>query len=77
MVMRVIMIAVPKEDTMSRTTQVIFLRKKSAQENQKFGAIIFLLRREDGSVGFAWCLIRSVLPSVLPVRQNNWEMIEN
>ena len=52
--MRVILIAVPKEETTSRITQVIFLRKASAQQNQKFGAIIFLLRREAGSVGFAW-----------------------
>ena len=54
LVMRVILIAVPKEETMSRITQVIFLRKASAQQNQKFGAIVFLLRREAGSVGFAW-----------------------
>ena len=66
--MRVILIAVPKEETTSRITQVIFLRKTSAQKNQKFGAIVFLLRREAGSVGFAWCLIRRVLPSVMPVR---------
>ena len=71
LVMRVIMIAVPKEETTSRITQVIFLRKTSAQQNQKFGAIVFLLSREAVSVGFAWCLIRSVVPSVLPVRQNN------
>ena len=71
LVMRVIMIAVPKEETTSRITQVIVLRKTSAQKNQKFGAIVFLLRREAGSVGFAWCLIRRVVPSVLPVRQKN------
>ena len=53
LVMRVILIAVPKEDTTSRINQVIFLRKTSAQQNQKFGAIVFLLRREAGSVGFA------------------------
>ena len=40
----VILIAVPKEETTSRITQVIFLRKTSAQQNQKFGAIVFLLR---------------------------------
>ena len=75
-VMRVI-IAVPNKETTSRITQVIFLRKTSAQQNQKFGAIIFLLRREAGSVGFAWCLIRSLVPSVMPVRQNNRGMKEN
>ena len=58
LVMRVILVAVPKEVTTSRITQLIFLRKTSAQQNQKFGAIIFLLRREAGSVGFVWCLIR-------------------
>ena len=61
------MISVTKEETTSRITQVIFLRKTSAQQNQKFGAIVFLLRREAGSVGFVWCLIRRVVPSVLPV----------
>ena len=74
MVMRVILIAVLKEETKSRITQVIFLRKTSAQQNQKFGAIVFMLRREAGSVGFAWCLIRSVVPSVMSVRQNNRAM---
>ena len=53
LVMRVILIAVLKEETISRTTQVIFLRKTSAQQNQKFGAIVFMLRREAGNVGFA------------------------
>ena len=77
LVMRVILIAVPKEETTSRITQVIFLRNTSAQQNQKFGAIVFLLRREAGSVGFAWCLIRSVVPSVLPARHNNRGMKEN
>ena len=77
LVMRVIMIAVPKEETTSRITQVIFLRKTSAQQNQKFGAIVFLLRREAVSVGFAWCLIGRVVPSVLPVRQNNRGMKDN
>ena len=77
LVMRVIMIDVTKEETTSRITQVIFLRNISAQQNQKFGAIVFLLRREAGSVGFAWCLIRRVVPSVLPVRQNNRVMKEN
>ena len=77
LVMRVFLIAVPKEETKSRITQVIFMRKTSAQKNQKFGAIVFLLRREAGSVGFAWCLIRSVVPNVLPVRQNNQRMKEN
>ena len=71
LVMIVVLISVPKEETTSKITQVIFLRKTSAQQNQKFGAIVFLLRREAGSVGFAWCLIRRVGPSVLPVRQNN------
>ena len=70
LVMRVILIAVPKEETTSRITQVIFLRNTSAQQNQKFGAIA-------GSVGFAWCLIRRVVPSVLHVRQNNRGMKEN
>ena len=70
LVRRVILIAVPKEETASRITQVIFLRKTSAQQNQKFGAIA-------GSVGFAWCLIRTVVLSVLPVRQNNQGMKEN
>ena len=77
LVMRVILISVPKEETTSRITKVIFLRKTSAQQNQKFGAIVFLLRREAGSVGFAWCLIISVVPSVLPVRHNNRGMKEN
>ena len=77
LVMRVVMIAVPIEETTSRITQVIFLRKTSAQQNQKFGAIVFLLSREAGSVGFAWCLIRRVVPSVLPVRQNNRGVKEN
>ena len=54
LVMIVILIAVMKEKTTSRITQVIFLRKTSAQQNQKFGAIVFLLRREAGNVGFAW-----------------------
>ena len=76
MVMRVILIAVPKEETTSRITQVIFLRKTSAQQNQKFGAIVFLLRREAVGVGFTWCLIRRVVPSVLPVRHNNRGMKE-
>ena len=66
--MRVILIAVPKEETTSRITQVIFLRKTSAQQNQKCGAIVFLLRRESGSVGFAWFLTRRVVPIVLPVK---------
>ena len=71
MVMIFILKAVPKEETTTRTTQVIFLRKTSAQQNQKFGAIVFLLRREAGSVEFAWYFIRRVVPSVLPVRQKN------
>ena len=61
LVIRVILIAVPKEETTSSITQVIFLIKTSEQQNQKFGAIVFLLRRESGSVGFAWCLIRRVV----------------
>ena len=48
LVMRVILISVPKEETKSRITQVIFLIKTLAQQNQKFGAIVFLLRREAG-----------------------------
>ena len=68
LVMRVILIAVPEEETMSRITQVIFLKKKPAQQNQKFREIVFMLRREAVSVGFAWCLIRRVLPSVLSLR---------
>ena len=77
LVMRVVLIAVPKEETTSWITHVIFLRMTSAQKNEKFGAIIFLLRREAGSVGFAWCLIRRVVPSVIPVRNNNRVMKEN
>ena len=77
LVMRFILIAVPKKETTSRITQVIFLRKTPAQQNQKFGAIVFLLRREAGSVGFSWCLIRRVVPSLLPVIQNNRGMKEN
>ena len=77
MVMRVILIAVPKEDTTSRITKVIFMRKTSAQQNQKFGAIVFLLMRKSRSLGFAWCLIRILVPSVLTVRQNNGGTKEN
>ena len=67
LVMRVILIAVPKGETTSRITQVVFMRKTSAQQNQKFGTIVFLLMSEAGSVGFAWCVIISVVPNVLPV----------
>ena len=77
LVMRVILIAVPKVETTSRKTQLILLRKKPAQQNQKVGAIIFILRREYGSVGFSWCLIIRVVPIMLTVRQNNRGMKEN
>ena len=71
------MIAVPKKETASRKTQVILLRKTPAQQNQKIGAIFSQLRREDISVGFAWCLIRSLVPSAPPVKNNNWGMKGN
>ena len=77
MVMIVILIDVLKEDTPVRKTEVIFLRKTPAQQNQKVEEIISLLRREAGSVGFVWCLIRRVVPSSPSVRQNNREMKEN
>ena len=47
LVMRVIMIAVPKEETTSRITEVIFPGKTSAQKNQKFGGNHFSV--EEGS----------------------------
>ena len=55
LVMRVILIAVPKEETTSRITQVIFLRKTSAQQNQKFGAIVFSV--EEGSWKCGACMV--------------------
>ena len=67
-VMILILIDVPKEDTESSKMQGILLIKTPVQKNNKVGAIISLLRREYGSVGFSWCLIKRVLPSTPPVR---------
>ena len=47
------MIAVPKEETEARKMRAIFPRKTPAQQNQKFGEIVYLLSRESVSVGFA------------------------
>ena len=52
--MILVLIAVTKEETETRKLQVIFMRKTPAQKNQKVGEIVSLLRREAGSVGFAW-----------------------
>ena len=71
---RIIMISVPKEEIAARKTQVILLRKIPVQQNQKVGAIISLFRREAGSVGLAWCLIRRVVPSVLPVHNRQFPL---
>ena len=55
LVMIVIMIAVPMEETTSRITQVIFLRKTSAQHNQKVGAIFFFV--EEGIWKCGVCMV--------------------
>ena len=65
-----IRIAAPKGETASRKTQVTFLRNKTAQQNQKVGEIISMLRAEAISVGFSCYLIRRVVPSEPHVRQN-------
>ena len=72
-----IMIAVPKEETEDRKTQVIFLRKSPVQKNHKVGEIISILRRESVNLGFAWCLIRRVVPSAPQAIQNSRGMKDN
>ena len=57
-VVRDIMIAVPKKDTASIKTQVMFLINTPAQQNHKVESIIYLLSRESVSVRFSWCLIK-------------------
>ena len=52
-------------------------KKYTGAKKQKDGAISYLLRGEDGSVGFEWCLIRRVVPSAPSVIQNNRGMKEN
>ena len=68
LVTRLIMIAVPKGEAAARKTQVILLRKTPAQQNQKVGSIISMLRRESGSVGFSLYLIIRLVPSASPAK---------
>ena len=42
--------------------------EKPSQQNNKVGAIFSLLRMQSVSVGFAWFLIRRVVPSAPSLR---------
>ena len=69
--MRVILISVTKDEREVIKIKVFLMIKTIVQQNQKVGEIFSMLRREAGSVGFVWCLIRRVVPIAPPVRQNN------
>ena len=65
--MIVILIAVLTEETEARKRKVILLKKNTGKKTQKVVAIISLMKREYGSVGFEWCLIRNITWVILDV----------
>ena len=77
LVMIDILISELKEESAANKMLVILLRKTLSKKNQNFGVIVYLLRREPGSLGFSWCLIRRVSPSTTNIRKNNQGMKEN
>ena len=63
------MIDVTKKETAAWKRIGILLIKTLAQQNHKVGAIISMLMRETGIVGFAWYLIIIAITSAAPVTQ--------